>query len=56
MLAHGRETVSAQCLELLVNAAEIVRWQCLARTKLGERCALRIGAGRVRRVAFSTSY
>jgi hypothetical protein len=31
MLAHGRETVSAQCLLQLVDAVESVRRQCLAR-------------------------
>jgi hypothetical protein len=30
-LAHGRETVSAQCLEAFADAAEMVRRPCLAR-------------------------
>jgi len=29
MFAHGRETVSAQCLEPFVNAAETVKQQCV---------------------------
>ena len=29
MFAHGRETVSAQCLEILVPAGESVSRQCL---------------------------
>ena len=36
MFAHGRETVSAQCLKPFVDAGELVSRQCLASAAASE--------------------
>jgi hypothetical protein len=40
MFAHGRETVSAQCLRVFVDAGESVSRPCLASTAARNRSVL----------------